>query len=208
MVLNGPEDILHSTGVSITSTGASMTDLRYLIHGTTIGTNAIVEGKGAKVGLLTTEGFEDVLEIRQVARPREAAFDFEADNPPPLVPRYLRKGVKERIDSRGRITTPLDEESLRVAIDVFKKEQVEAIVVSFLFSFLNPIHELKAAELCRSLYPEALVSLSSEICPEFREYERTCTTVMNGYLGPVIKRYLDNLMNRLSERCGLGNQGV
>lgn len=194
-VLKGLEDILKISGTS-------MTDLRYLIHGTTIGTNAIVEGKGAKVGLLTTEGFEDVLEIRRVARPKEAAFDFEVDNPPPLVPRYLRKGVKERINGKGGIVTPLDEESLRTAIDVFKKEQVEAIVISFLFSFLNPIHELKAAELCRSLYPEALVSISSEICPEFREYERTCTTVMNGYLGPVIKKYLDNLMNRLSERYG------
>ena len=194
-VLNGLEDILKISGTS-------MSDLRYLIHGTTIGTNAIIEGKGAKVGLLTTEGFEDVLEIRRVARPKEAAFDFEVDNPPPLVPRYLRKGIKERINSKGEIITPLDEESLRTAIDVFQKERVEAIVISFLFSFLNPTHELIASELCRSLYPEALVSISSEICPEFREYERTCTTVMNGYLGPVIKGYLDNLMNRLNERYG------
>jgi len=194
-VLSGLEEIIQISGTS-------MADLRYLIHGTTIGTNAIIEGKGARVGLLTTEGFEDVLEIRRVARPKEAAFDFEVDNPPPLVPRYLRKGIKERINSKGEITTPLDEESLRIAIDVFQKERVEAIVISFLFSFLNPTHELRASELCRSLYPEALVSISSEICPEFREYERTCTTVMNGYLGPVIKGYLDNLMNRLSERYG------
>jgi N-methylhydantoinase A len=195
-VLSGLQDILKIAG-------ASMADLRYLIHGTTIGTNAIVEGKGAKVGLLTTDGFEDVLEIRRVARPKEAAFDFEVDNPPPLVPRYLRKGVKERINSKGEIVTPLDETSVRAAIDALKMEQVEAIVISFLFSFLNPVHELKAADLCRSLYPEVLVFLSSEICPEFREYERTCTTVMNGYLGPVIKRYMDNLMNRLTERYGI-----
>ena len=194
-VLNGLHDILNIAG-------ASMEGLRYLIHGTTIGTNAIVEGKGAKVGLLTTEGFEDVLEIRRVARPKEAAFDFEVDNPPPLVPRYLRKGVKERINSKGGVAVPLDEVSLRAAIDTLKREGVEAIVISFLFSFLNPAHELKAAELSRSLYPEALVSLSSEICPEFREYERTCTTVMNGYLGPVIKRYMDNLLKRLNERYG------
>ncbi len=194
-VLNGLQDILSIAG-------ASMEGLRYLIHGTTIGTNAIVEGKGAKVGLLTTEGFEDVLEIRRVARPKEAAFDFEVDNPPPLVPRYLRKGVKERINSKGGVAVPLDEVSLRAAIDTLKREGVEAIVISFLFSFLNPAHELKAAELSRRLYPEALVSLSSEICPEFREYERTCTTVMNGYLGPVIKRYMDNLLKRLNERYG------
>ncbi|HME46450.1 MAG TPA: hydantoinase/oxoprolinase family protein [Syntrophorhabdales bacterium] len=194
-VLNGLQDILNIAG-------ASMEGLRYLIHGTTIGTNAIVEGKGAKVGLLTTEGFEDVLEIRRVARPKEAAFDFEVDNPPPLVPRYLRKGVKERINSKGGVAVPLDEGSLRAAIDTFKRERVEAIVISFLFSFLNPAHELKAAQLSREHYPEALVSLSSEICPEFREYERTCTTVMNGYLGPVIKSYMDNLLKRLNERYG------
>jgi N-methylhydantoinase A len=194
-VLKGLEDILKIAGIS-------MNNLRYLIHGTTIGTNAIVEGKGARVGLLTTEGFEDVLEIRRVARPKEAAFDFEVDNPPPLVPRYLRKGVTERINSRGEIVRPLDEESVRVAVDILKREQVEAIVISLLFSFLNPAHELKVAELCQSIYPEALISLSSEICPEFREYERTCTTVMNGYLGPVIKRYLDNLMRRLNKQYG------
>lgn len=88
----------------------------YLIHGTTIGTNAIVEGKGALVGLITTAGFEDVLEIRRVARPKEAAFDFEVDNPPPLIPRYLRRGIKERIGSDGTVRTPLDEESALTAV--------------------------------------------------------------------------------------------
>jgi len=194
-VLKGLEEILQISGKSIQ-------DLNYLIHGTTIGTNAIVEGKGAKVGLITTWGFEDVLEIRRVARPKEAAFDFEVDNPPPLVPRYLRKGIIERINSKGEIFTPLDEDSVRQVIRFFKEQKVEAIVVSLLFSFLNPSHEQRTAKICREMFPEALVSLSSEICPEFREYERTCTTVMNGYLGPVIKGYMDNLMNRLKERYG------
>lgn len=194
-VLNGLDEILLRSGKDIKK-------LDYLIHGTTIGTNAIVEGKGARVGLLTTRGFEDVLEIRRVARPKEAAFDFEVDNPPPLVPRYLRKGVTERINSKGKIYTPLDEGSVVEAVGFLKEKKVEAIVISFLFSFLNPSHEERTAAICRDLFPEALVSLSSEICPEFREYERTCTTVMNGYLGPVIKRYMDNLMNRLRERHG------
>lgn len=194
-VLKGLEEILQISKKSIR-------ELDYLIHGTTIGTNAIVEGKGAKVGLITTRGFEDVLEIRRVARPKEAAFDFEVDNPPPLVPRYLRKGIIERINSKGEIFTPLDEDSVRQVIRFFKEQKVEAIVVSLLFSFLNPKHEQKTAEICREIFPEALVSLSSEICPEFREYERTCTTVMNGYLGPVIKQYMDNLMNRLKQRYG------
>jgi N-methylhydantoinase A len=194
-VLKGLEEILQIGGVSID-------DIDYIIHGTTIGTNAIVEGRGAKVGLITTKGFEDVLEIRRVARPKEAAFDFGADNPPPLVPRYLRKGVRERIDSRGRVVTPLDEESTLAAVQYLGENGVEAIVVSLLFSFLNPSHEQKIGEICRELLPETPVSLSSEICPEFREYERTCTTVMNGYLGPVIQRYMDNLTARLKAEYG------
>jgi N-methylhydantoinase A len=194
-VINGLDEILKISGRSVK-------EIDYLIHGTTIGTNAIIEGKGARAGLITTKGFEDVLEIRRVARPKEAAFDFEVDNPPPLIPRYLRKGVIERIDSKGRVHTPVDENSVREAVAFLKREKVEAIVISLLFSFLNPKHEQRAAEICREIYPEALVSLSSEICPEFREYERTCTTVMNGYLGPVIKRYMDNLMNRLNQKYG------
>ncbi len=194
-VLNGLKEVLQISGRSVK-------EIDYLIHGTTIGTNAIIEGKGARVGLITTQGFEDVLEIRRVARPKEAAFDFEVDNPPPLIPRYLRKGIVERINSKGEVHTPLDESSVREVVAFFKKEKVEAIVISLLFSFLNPRHEQRVAEICREMFPEGLISLSSEICPEFREYERTCTTVMNGYLGPVIKRYMDNLMNRLKQKYG------
>lgn len=174
----------------------------YFIHGTTIGTNAIVEGKGAKVGLITTAGFEDVLEIRRVARPKEAAFDFEVDNPPPLVPRYLRRGVVERIRSDGTVHVALDEPSVRNVLEYFKGHAVEAVVVCLLFSFLNQEHERRVAELCREMLPSVPVSLSYEICPEFREYERTCTTVMNGYLGPVIQEYMHNLRERLAEEYG------
>lgn len=194
-VLNGLEEILEKAGKGVG-------EIEYLIHGTTLGTNAIVEGKGARVGLITTKGFEDVLEIRRVARPKEAAFDFEADNPPPLVPRYLRKGVAERVDSKGRVYLLLEEDSAREVIEFFKGEQVESVAVCLLFSFLNPAHEQRIGQICRDLFPEALISLSSEVCPEFREYERTCTTVMNAYLAPVIKRYMDNLIRRLRERYG------
>ncbi len=194
-VLDALEEILRIGRVS-------MKDIDYIIHGTTIGTNAIVEGKGARVGLITTAGFEDVLEIRRVARPKEAAFDFGADNPPPLVPRYLRKGVFERIDKDGRVVVPLDEHSVLSVIDYFRERNVEAVVVALLFSFLNPRHEMRVAELCRGCLHGIPVSISSEICPEFREYERTCTTVMNGYLGPVIERYMDNLLYRLRDNYG------
>jgi N-methylhydantoinase A len=194
-VLNALEEILRIARVS-------MKDIDYIIHGTTIGTNAIVEGKGARVGLITTAGFEDVLEIRRVARPKEAAFDFGADNPLPLVPRYLRKGVIERVNKDGRVLVPLDETSVLKVIDYFGEQKVEAVVVALLFSFLNPRHELRVAELCGRSLHGIPVSISSEICPEFREYERTCTTVMNGYLGPVIEQYMDNLLCRLRDQYG------
>jgi len=196
------EGVLKGLNEILEITETSMRDVDYLIHGTTIGTNAIVEGKGARVGLITTGGFEDVLEIRRVARPKEAAFDFGADNPLPLVPRYLRKGVVERLNSKGEVVTPLDEASVRRVVAYFKEQSVEAIVISLLFTFLNPSHEKKVAHISRDTLPHIPVSLSSEICPEFREYERTCTTVMNGYLGPVIGRYMDNLTARLREKYG------
>ncbi|MFH1102429.1 MAG: hydantoinase/oxoprolinase family protein [Pseudomonadota bacterium] len=182
--------------------GASIKEIDYIIHGTTIGTNAIVEGKGARVGLITTAGFEDVLEIRRVARPKEAAFDFGADNPPPLVPKYLRKGVIERINSKGDVLIPLDGSSAMRVIRFFEEQKVEAIVITLLFSFLNPAHEQQVARICREMLPKIPVSLSSEICPEFREYERTCTAVMNGYLSPVIERYMDNLQQVLEQEFG------
>ena len=196
------EGVLKGLAEILEISGFSTDDLDYLIHGTTIGTNAIVEGKGARVGLITTAGFEDVLEIRRVARPKEAAFDFNADNPPPLVPRRLRKGVRERVNSKGLVATPLDEDSVREVVDFFRNQDVEAIVITLLFSFLNPSHEQRVAEICREALPHVPVSISSDICPEFREYERTCTTVMNGYLGPVIGRYMDNLKARLKKEYG------
>jgi N-methylhydantoinase A len=196
------EGVLKGLGEILEIGGVSMGRVSYLIHGTTIGTNAIVEGKGARVGLVTTAGFEDVLEIRRVARPKEAAFDFGADNPPPLVPRYLRKGVRERIDARGRVVVPLDVGTVGDAAKTFEREAVEAVVVSLLFSFLNGEHERNVAEILGRMLPGVPVTLSSEICPEFREYERTCTAVMNGYLGPVIARYMDRLTSRLEAAYG------
>ncbi len=192
-VLKGLEEILAKAGIDGAAAG-------HLIHGTTIGTNAIIEGKGARVGLITTEGFEDILEIRRVARPREATFDFWVDNPPPLVPRYLRKGVRERIDKDGKIVTPLDPVTLEETLRLFKEENVQGVAVVLLFSFLNPAHERAVAALIEKALPGIHVSLSSEICPEFREYERTSTTVMNAYLGPIIQAYLDELTRKVAAK--------
>ena len=194
-VMDGVEKILKIAN-------ASARDVECIVHGTTIGTNALLERKGAKVGLITTEGFIDVLEIGRLQRPKAGMYDFRTDNPPPLVPRHLRKGVVERVNRRGEIIVPLQESSVLRALDYFEQHKVEAIAVSLLFSFLNPSHEERIAELCAKRLPHTPVSLSSRVCPEFREYERTSTTVINAYLRPVTQKYVRNLAHRVEERLG------
>ncbi|MCL5264352.1 MAG: hydantoinase/oxoprolinase family protein [Chloroflexi bacterium] len=194
-VLNGLEKILETAN-------ASMADVECIVHGTTIGTNALLERKGAKVGLLTTEGFVDNLEIGRLQRPKGSNYDFRVDNPPPLVPRHLRRGIVERINRKGEVVVPLDENSVEKALDYFESQGIEAIAVSLLFSFLNSSHEERIAELCARRLPSLPVSISSRVCPEFREYERTSTTVINAYLRPVSERYVRNLARRLGERFG------
>lgn len=194
-VINGLDKILQQAGA-----GAGQID--YLVHGTTTGTNALIERKGGRTGLITTDGFRDVLEIARIERPDAGLYDIFVDLPPPLVPRYLRVEVQERIGADGQVVRPLDEASARRAINYLKDKQVEAIAVCLIFGFRNPAHERRIRELCRELFPEAFVSLSSEISPEFREYERTSTTVINAYLQPVIEHYLDNLAGELQKRYG------
>lgn len=196
-VLNGIEKILNLAD-------ASIADLDYMVHGhgTTIGTNALIERKGARTGLLTTRGFRDVLEIARVERPDEGLYDFLVDTPEPLVPRFLRAEVDERIDAHGSVVHPLDEDSVVRAVNYLKAQRVETIAVCLLFSFLNPSHEQRVKEICQEVFPDASVSLSSEICPEFREFERTSTTVINAYLQPIVGRYLENLMTMLNEKYG------
>jgi len=194
-VMEGLEKILNLAQVR-------MEQVDYIVHGTTIGTNAIIEHKGAKTGLITTKGFADVLEIGRIQRPSNGLYDFWVDNPLPLVPRHLRLEVEERIDAQGQIYRPLIEEDVVNAILALKNEGVEAIAVSTLFSFLNPVHEQRIGVLCQELFPEAYVSLSSEIAPEFREFERTSTTVMNAYLQPIMNRYISILRNKLKAKYG------
>ncbi len=196
-VLSGIDKILRLAN-------ASMADLDYMVHGhgTTIGTNALIERKGARTGLITTAGFRDVLEIARIERPDEGLYDLTVDTPEPLVPRYLRVEVDERVGSKGEVVRPLDEASVVRAVEYLKDQRVETIAVCLLFSFLNPQHEQRVKEICRDLYPNALVSLSSEICPEFREFERTSTTVINAYLQPIVERYIHNLVQMLCDRYG------
>jgi N-methylhydantoinase A len=189
--------VLAGIGKLVQIMGAKEEEVGTVIHGTTIGTNALLERKGARAGLLTTAGFRDVLEIGRVQRPEEALYDFNVDNPPPLLPRRLRLEAIERTGSKGETVLPLDEQSVRTAAQIFKKEKVDSVAVCFLFSFLNPTHERRAREILEQELPEIFISVSSEIAPEFREYERSSTVVINAYLQPLIDRYVETLEQQI-----------
>ncbi len=169
--------------------------VRLVVHATTVATNALIEGKTARVGMITTKGFRDVLEIGRQIRSR--LYDVHLTKPRPLVSRRWSFEVRERLDADGRILEPLDAEGVRQAVRKLKAEQVEAIVCCFLHAYINPAHERLAAEILRAEYPEALLSISSEVCPEFREYLRASTTAVNAAVMPIISRYLDALESRL-----------
>jgi N-methylhydantoinase A len=162
-----------------------------LIHSTTVASNTILQGVGARTGLLVTDGFRDLLEIRR--HKRYALFDAKYRKLRPLIERRLTIGIPERVDARGNVIAPLDEQAVRTALAFFAEERVEAVAIAFLFSFLNDTHERRAAALARDMLPDAFVSLSSVVYPQYREYERTSTTAVNGYLGPRVSRYIDRL---------------
>lgn len=172
-------------------------EVRYLAHGTTVATNALIERKGAVTGLLVTQGFRDLLEIGRQTRP--SLYDFFKEKAEPVVPGHLRLEVDERLYANGEAYRPLDKASLREAIGRLKDEGVQSIAVCFLFSYLNPEHEKAAVEEIRQLFPEAYVSASHQVVPEFREYARLSTTAINAYLGPVMKRYMENFQNSVRE---------
>jgi N-methylhydantoinase A len=171
--------------------GVDLRDVSQLIHSTTVASNTILQGVGARTGLLVTEGFRDLLEIRR--HKRYALFDAKYRKLRPLIERRLTIGIPERIDARGNVIVPLDEQAVRAALAFFVEEQVEAVAISFLFGFRNDSHERRAAALVREMLPGAFVSLSSVVYPQYREYERTSTTAVNCYLGPRVSRYIDRL---------------
>jgi len=177
--------------------------IEVLTHGTTVGTNALIQRKGAKTGLLTTMGHEDAIHIMRGSRGvtsrelRKVVHFPESQKPAPIVPKRLIAGVSERVDCFGEIVVPLNEAQVEAAVRALLAEGVEAIAVCFLWSFKNPAHELRAKEIVRDLAPRVFVSCSTEIAPKWGEYERTTATVLNGYLGPVMSRYLGNLAERL-----------
>jgi N-methylhydantoinase A len=174
-----------------------LAEVELIVHGTTVTTNALLTRRGAPTGLLCTEGFRDALALRQGTR--EAPYDNRLQPPEPLVPRYLRLGVAERTDYKGDEVAPLDEESVREACSRMIAEDVEAVAISFLHSPTGPAHERRALELCRELMPEAYVTASSDLLSQVRYYDRTSTTVLNAYVGPIITRYLEALVRRLDD---------
>jgi N-methylhydantoinase A len=172
-------------------------EVRYVVHATTVATNAIIEGKMARTGFITTEGFRDMLEIARQVRP--TLYDLQFEKPRPLVPRERCYGVPERLDARGHVLQPLDEPAVRFVAEELRREGVEAVAVCLLHAYVNPVHERRIGAILREVFPEAVVSLSSDVAPEFREYRRASTTVINAGIQPVMARYLRSLEARLRE---------
>ena len=168
-----------------------------VLHGMTVATNALLERKGAKVGLLTTEGHRDVLEMREGLKPER--YNLRLARQAPLVPRHLRFGVRERMRADGRVETPLDRASLDAAIAGLKAEGVGAVAVAYLHSYRNDAHERETLAAIREAMPGVNVSLSSDVLPQIKEYERVSTTVVNAYVAPLIKGYLEGLERRLKD---------
>jgi N-methylhydantoinase A len=174
-----------------------------VVHGTTLVTNTVIERKGAKVGLVTTSGFRDVLEMGHEIR--YDLYDLFLEKPKPLVPRHLRREVDERIDATGAVLRPLDKAGFRSTVDWLLEQKVEAIAVSFLHSYRNDVHEREALAILQAEYPNLPVTLGSAVSPEIREYERSNTATANAYVQPLMQRYLARLAEQLA---ALGHRGT
>jgi N-methylhydantoinase A len=172
--------------------------IRLLVHATTVATNTLIEGKTAKLGLITTTGFRDVLEIGRQIRSR--LYDVHLTKPRPLVERRWSFEVRERLDAEGRVLEPLDAQEVRRVARQLKAAGIEAVVCCLLHSYINPTHERQVAALVREEFPEAFLSVSAEVCPEFREYLRASTTAVNAAVMPLVSRYLAALETRLHHR--------
>ena len=196
--LSTPSALLDGVLRCADQAGVDLADCRLTIHGTTIGINALLEGKGARTGLVTTEGFRDVIEIGRGNFLR--MYDVLYRRPTPLVPRGRRLEVPERISARGEVLVPLDEAAVRDAARSLAAEGIESVAVTFLFSYLDPAHERRAAAILAEELPGVAISVSHALSQEWREYERTSTTVVNAYVRPIVERYLATFEQRLAER--------
>lgn len=189
-VLDGIESALADAGLTVA-------DIGILIHGTTLATNAIIERKGAVTALITTEGFRDVLDIAYETRYDQ--YDIFLDKTAPLVPRYLRLPVPERLAVDGETLKSLDEDAVRALLPILEREKVESVAIGFLHAYADDTHELRAREILSEALPDLMITLSSEVCPEVREYERFTTATANAYVQPLMARYLTRLKSALDE---------
>jgi len=194
-----PQNFAEGVIKTLKKAGIRVSDTSFFVHGSTIVINALTERKGAKTGLITTEGFRDVLEITRANRPD--LYNMYYTKPRPFVPRQYRLEVKERVNYRGEELVPLNEDDVVRAVEYFKKEHIEAIAVCFLHSYANPEHEKRCGEIIKKIAPDIPVTLSCDITQEWREYERTNTAVLNSFVLTTTRSYLDNLEKSLS---GLG----
>jgi len=192
---NPANGILKGTTELLEREGITPSQVRNIVHGTTLVTNAIIERKGAKTGLITTKGFEDVLEIGREFR--YDIYDIFLTIPELLVPRNLRLGISERIDYLGNILTPIDQTEIESVVDKLVNEGCQSVAVCFLQSFTNATHERAVGDFIKQRYPHIYVSLSVDVMPEIREYERASATTMNAYVQPITDQYLSNLRDRL-----------
>lgn len=187
-IIEGLSEVLEPAGLDLDQ-------ITEFLHGTTVGSNTILELKGARIGLITTKGFRDILEIRNLRMPK--LYDLRWEKPAPLVERYLRLGINERIGAAGDISVPLERAEIEAAVQRLLAEKVEGIAVCLLNSYANPAHEKMVAEVIRELAPGLPISVSSDVLPQMKEYERTSTTVVNAYIMPIVASYLKNLGDNL-----------
>ncbi|MEM6464336.1 MAG: hydantoinase/oxoprolinase family protein [Pseudomonadota bacterium] len=190
-VLSGVASVLEAMGVEYNRIG-------HFVHGATLATNAIIERKGARTALIATDGFRDIIEIADESRYHQ--YDINIEKPVPLIPRCLRFTVPERIDVSGAVQVPLDETALRDIAGRLVECGIESVAVCFLHSYVNPDHEKRARDVLADAAPGIAVSLSNEVCPEIREYERTSTTVANAFIQPIVEGYISRLQEQLAAR--------
>lgn len=193
-----PENPALGVLAALERSGVEIPQVVFFSHGTTVGTNALIQRKIARTGLITTQGFRDVLEIRRGNKLE--LWDAYQDVAPALIPRRYRREVEERVDYRGRVILPLREEEVRRAARLFQAQGIESIAVCFLHSYANPAHERRTGEILQEEIPEAYICISSDVLPEIFEYERASTTAINACLAPIVNRYLKGLVGLLRDR--------
>ncbi len=192
------EGVLAAVDKAVAEAGIAPDSVALIIHGTTLATNALIERKGARTALITTDGHRDSVEMAQENRFEQ--YDIGIDRPPPLVPRHLRWSVGERLNYRGEVLVPLDEDSVRALLPRIAAEKIEAVAIGLLHAYANSDHERRVAEIVAEAYPDLAITLSSEVCPEIREYERQSTACANAYVQPKMARYLTELGTQMRDR--------